>query len=663
MSKKVALLCIFTFAILGFSSCEQNSKDKPTRSNLPRELQSLAIRTAETIAPKDTVTPSEEGGYGFEKLAAELGYETYEFTEDDMPYFGEPEATKGGELISIVSRFPATMRTEGQNSSYVENTDFAAMLYEPLLNFHPVSLHYIPSLATHWKISDDKMHYFFRINPDARFSDGSEVTADDVITTYDLHMDETILQPSDQLVYEKFERPVKEGKYLVSVKCKELNWRNFLYFSQSMTILPSKYLKGLSGTEYLKEYQNKVLPGSGPYTILDKDIKNQLSYAVTRRLDYWDKDNPISKHRYNFDKIKFIVVKDNTSLELEKFKKGEQDFYTVAQARRWIEECDFNAVQKGWVQKRKIFSEKPSGTSGYAFNLREKPFDDLRVRRAFTYLLNREKMNAEMYYNEYFLQNSMYSGSIYENPDNEQVTYNPEKAMELLAEAGYKNRNSDGWLVNDKGDVLRVEIGIPKSIDYMTTPYQQMLKEYGIDLQIKFVDTNALWKMRMERLFTITYISYSGLIFPNPETSLNSKLAEKNDNNNIWGFKNARVDELLPLYDQEFDQDKRVEIIREIDGIVAKERLTAWTNYRPYQRLMFWDKFGYPPFMVTRYVGDYRSIYEYWWYDHARIKQLKEAMAQDKSLPIGEMEVKYWPEYLEKVRQEQMKTREEESNV
>lgn len=639
MMRKLLVLGLITGLIFMVSCGGGGAKHKPL---------SLAINTAESVAPPDTVTPAEAGGYGFDKVAEDLGFTTYKIPSDELKFFGDSLAIKGGVLTTIVSRFPATMRTEGQNANYVENNTLAGLLYEGLVDLHPVTLEFIPRLASHWKISDDKMKFWFRIDPDARWSDGLPVTAQDVVTTWDLHMDETILSPSDQLVYGKFERPVAESKYIVSVVCKQLSWRNFLYFGASMSILPHHILKDLTGSEYLKDYQYKIMPGTGAYTMLESDIKNQLSYAVTRRLDYWGKDKPENKFTGNFDKIKFVVVKDNPSLEFEKFKKGEQDFYTVNMARMWVEDTDFEAVKKGWVQKRKIYSDKPAGTGGFAFNLRKWPFNDRRIRYAFTYLIPREKMNEEMYYNEYLMQNSLYSGSIYANPNNEDVKFNPEKAQKLLAEAGWSKRNQDGWLVNDEGQVFRLEIGIPKSVEYMVTPYQQTLKDYGIDLQIKFVDGNTLWKQLMERDFTIYMQSWGGLVFPNPETSLKSELADETYTNNISGVKNAEIDRLCDKYDVTFSQQKRVEIVRAIDSIYADIHPAAWTTYRPYQRLLYWDKFGYPEYMFSRFTGDYRSIYNLWWIDPEREATLKEAMAQGKSLPQGELDVLYWKELISK---------------
>ena len=598
----------------------------------------------------DNATTAIEGGYGFEKIADDLGYKTYEWNEKkDGTFFGDPKAIKGGTLNYIHSLFPRTMRVIGQNSSQVLNSrTISALCYEGLLSQHPTTLEFIPGLASHWKISDDKMTFEFRINPDARWWDGMPVTSDDVIATWDLRMDETILSPAEQITYGKFERPIAKSKYIVSVKAKSVNWRNFLYFS-TMALHPNHILKDLDGTAFLEEYAFSVIPGTGPYILEDKNIKNQESYTFERRKDYWDINSPFNRYKFNFDKIKVSVVKDNDALQYEKFKKGEQDIYNVQRSRRWVEETDFTATESGWIKKQRVFSEKPAGTSGYYFNMREWPFNDKRVRYAFCYLYDREKMNREMYYNEYGMMNSLYSGSVYENKNNNPFKYNPQEAMRLLKEAGYTSRNSDGWLVHETSNkVLSFEIVIQKTSAYMVTPVQQMLKEYGIDMQIKFIDYNTMIKNVNARNFNVCLLAYSGLVYPNPEGSLRSTLADQNDNNNVWGFKSPRVDELLDEYDVCFDQQRRIEIIREIDGIFSDVHPIAFSIARNYSRMMWWDKFGYPEWMFSRYVGEYWDSLYYWWYDKEKDNTLKEAVEKDNSLPLKPIDMKYWPDYLSK---------------
>ena len=597
-----------------------------------------------SIVPKDTQTSAKDGGYGFEEIYKDLGYETYILPEEDYKYFGSTEAVKGGHLKHIRGRFPATMRVLGQHYNYAENIDIIIPLcYQTLLGTHPVTLDYMPGLATHWKVSEDKMQMWFRINPDARFSDGEEVTAEDVVASWDIRMDETILMPSTQLVYGKLEKPEILGKYIITVKAKTLNWRNLLYFS-GMSILPEHYLKDLDGTAYLEEYNMKMLPGSGPYIIKDEDIINQESFSLTRLDNWWAKDEKTSKNLYNFDRITISVVKDNEALMYEKFKKGESDFYQVTKPSRWIDETDFEAVQNGWIQKRRVHSSAPAGTWGYAFNMRKWPFDDKRVRYAFSYLYDREKLNKEILYNEYTIINSLYSGSVYENPGNEKFNFNPQKAIKLLKEAGYKNRNSNGILVHeDSGRPLSFSIDIRKPSEYRVTPMQQILKQYGIDMQIKFIDATTRWKNLMDRNFTIDFQAWGGLVFPNPETSIKSTLADKKNNNNITGFKNDRVDELLDLYDVEFDQNRRIEIIREIDGIYSDIHPAAWGMSRLVpERLLYWNKFGYPDYMLTKYSGSYSDILIHWWFDDSNSADLTEAIEANSNLPVGDIEHTYW---------------------
>ena len=627
---------ILIFTAFLFFSCGSDTK----------EVKS--ITTQSDTVEKDTQTKPEQGGYGFEQIAEDMGYTTYEWNESvDKTFFGDPKASKGGTLNYIHSLFPRTMRVLGQNSSQVLNSrTILALCYQGLLSQHPTTLEFIPALASHWKISDDKMTFEFRINPDARWWDGRQVTSEDVIATWDLRMDETILSPAEQITYGKFERPVAKSKYLVSVKSKTVNWRNFLYFS-TMALHPHHILKDLDGTAFLEEYAFSVIPGTGPYILKDENIKNQESYTFERRDDFWAAKSPFNRYKYNFDKIKVSVVKDNDALQYEKFKKGEQDIFNVQRSRRWIEETDFEATKNGWVKKQRVFSEKPAGTSGYYFNMRQWPFDDKRVRYAFCYLYDREKMNKEMYYSEYGMMNSLYSGSIYENKNNNPFKHNPSEAVRLLKEAGYTTRNSDGWLVHSETNrVLSFEIVIQKTSAYMVTPVQQMLKEYGIDMQIKFMDYNTMIKNVNARNFNVCLLAYSGLVYPNPEGSLRSTLADQDDNNNVWGFKSPRVDELLDEYDICFDQKRRVDIIREIDGIFSDVHPIAFSIARNYSRMMWWDKFGYPEWMFSRYVGEYWDSLYYWWYDGSKNSNLKDAIETGKSLPLKPIDMKYWPTYL-----------------
>ena len=164
-----------------------------------------------------------------------------------------------------------------------------------------------------------------------------------------------------------------------------------------MSLHPNHILKDIDGTAFIEEYAFSVIPGTGPYKIEESDIKNQESYILERRDDYWAKNTPFNRYKYNFDKIKISVVKENDALFMRNLKKASRMYLMYNVQGAGLKETDFESTQKGWIKKQRIFSEKPAGTWAIIFNMREWPFNDKRIRYAFCYLYDREKMNREMY--------------------------------------------------------------------------------------------------------------------------------------------------------------------------------------------------------------------------------------------------------------------------
>ncbi len=578
---------------------------------------------------------AEMGGTGFTGEGW-LNNESYE-------PIGDPSAKEGGSFTMALLEFPATLRTQGKDS----NTQFMFMVenlvYESLIGVHSLTLEFTPGLATHWKISEDKQTYWFRMNPKARFSDGTPVTTADVIASWKLMVDPGILQPYSNLLWGKFEEPVAESPYILRVHAKELNWKFFLYFG-GLAIMPAKYIS-IPGSQYLADYQFKMPPGSGLYVLDDAAIVKGRSLTLRKRSDYWDRDNPKAKGTGNFDQLKWVVVSDER-LTFEKFKKGELDFYQIGRAQWWIEETEFENIQRGLVQKRKIYNDDPQGVSGIVFNMRKPPFDDKRMRQAFTYLMNREKMISQLFFNEYIPTDSYFPGSVYENPANPKYRFDPDKAVKLLAECGWKNRDANGWLVNDKGEHLDLELTFDQpSVERFMTVVQEDLKKVGINLSLKQTTGATMFKMVNERKFQIHWQQWGGLVFPNPENDIHSTLADPDNTNNLAGVKSPRIDELIAEYNVCFVQARRVEIIREIDSILMDIQPFALAWFAPFHRILYWNKFGHPPYYFAR-TGDWRGIVSLWWIDPDKEKAL-EAALKDPSIKMDTTHFKqtYWPEW------------------
>lgn len=584
-------------------------------------------------AGADPSVPAEQGGAGF----TGEGWETHV----DFDLIGDPRALKGGVYREYQPSFPGTLRIHGPESNTALNSMIQGMVYEALLTLHPSTLEYIPALATHWHISEDKLTYRYRIDPNARWSDGRPVIAQDVVATWRFLMDPGLQDPMGGIVWSKFEEPVAESKYIVRVKSARQNWRNFLYFSASMPIFPAHVLETVGGERYLRDYNFELLPGTGPYEVRAEDVDKGKSVTIRRREGYWAAAHRRNVGQNNFDQIREIVVRDQ-NLAFEMFKRGDLDFYYVNRARYWVEEMNFDKVQRGLIQKRKVFNQNPQGVAGLAFNMRRVPFDDLRIRKALTLLFNRGQMIEKLFYNEYVPQNSYYQGSIYENPNNPENRYDPQAAVSLLAEAGWKERTAQGRLVKD-GRPFNIElIYSSESAEPFLTIYQEELRRAGIGLNLRLVTPETMFSLVMDRKFDMVSMAWTGLVFPNPETSYHSSLADVENTNNITGIKNERIDAICDAYDLTFEIEERVALIRELDGILAGlyPYVLEWTA--PFQRLAYWNKFGHPESYLTR-TGDYRDIVSLWWIDPEKEARLEEALRDDSiELEVGEAESHYW---------------------
>jgi microcin C transport system substrate-binding protein len=581
----------------------------------------------------DASVSAEMGGPGF----TGEGWETLL----DFQAMGSSEAIKGGSMIRYLPDWPATLRQHGKDWNSSLNYFVRDLCYESLLWLHQTTLEYIPALASHWKISEDKSIYTFRINPKARWSNGEEVTAQDVVASWKLRMDPKCLDPSSLATYGKLEEPKALSKYIVQVKCRVPNWRNFLYFASSMRIFPAAEVS-IPGDEYLDKYQNAYTASSGPYIVKSESIKMGTSLELTRREDYWDTDNPAWVGLWNIGTFRFDVVMDS-SLAFEKVKKGEIDYYLVPRAQWWAEDTEqLEAVERGLLVKCKYYTDAPSGTSGVAINTKRPPLDQLDMRRALQALYHRELYIDKLYFNEYLPLTSYFQGGDYQNQNNEAYTYDPFLAVELLEGMGWTEKNKEGTRIKD-GLLLEFDLAYrSKFSESALTIFQEDAKDAGIKINLVFETPATLWKNVRTKQYQLASMAWGALVIPNPETSYGGHLADLVDNNNITSFKNDRVDELCKAYDEEYEVDRRREIVREIDGIIYAKMpyILAW--YSPAQRMLYWNKFSQPPWGAMR-TNDYDALPYTWWVDPAKEARLEECRADPtQTMDPGPRVNRFW---------------------
>jgi microcin C transport system substrate-binding protein len=588
----------------------------------------------------DPNVPADMGGPGF----TGEGWTT----RMEMFQLGNPEAPQGGQLAMPIPDWPPTLRQAGQNWNTYLNYMVGPLMYMSLLSLDPVTLEFVPSLATHWQISEDKQTYRFRINPAARWSDGREVTADDIVATHKLKTDDTLLDPSGVVTYGKLHPPKAVSKYIVEVKVKEESWRNFLYFS-GMSVFPAHEIGTLRGKDYLDKYQFAYTAVTGPYEVNPDDIDMGNALTVTRRKDWWGEQNPVWDGWYNIEKLKFVVVKD-PQLSFEKMKKGELDYMIVPKAQWWAEDIPaLETVRRGLLVPRKFYTEAPIGTSGLALNMQRLPLDDIKVRKALQHLYDRETMIEKLFFNEYEPLTSYFQGEIYSNPNNQLIPYDELAAVKLLEEAGWTQLNDKGIRVKDGKELVFTVSYQTQLSERSLTLFQESCARAGIRIDLQLLSPATAWKNFQDKEYQIHDAAWGGLIFPNPESSWHSRLAAEKANNNTTAFANPKVDAVLAQYDREYDVNKRIELIRQIDAILYEEAPYVLGWYNPAQRVLFWNKYGMPEWGSQRHAESDQDLFYLWWVDPNLEKQL-EAARTDPNLKMdgGRKEVRFWKEWAKK---------------
>ena len=324
-----------------------------------------------------------------------------------------PYAQPGGTLVYAGNNPPKSF------NGYLDNNTFTSMifglLYPSMLNIDPRTGDYGPGLADWWEISEDKLLYTFHIDERAVWSDGSPVTAHDVKATFDAVTSPKSLSGQYKVLFADVKSPRVIDDKTIVFPCARVHWRNFGNIGGSLAIMPKKLLdrarekcvaEGRDPDMGFNELNFDLPIVGGPYRILDH--KEGLNMTLQRRPDWWCFKTPMGQGVYNFDKIRIRFFMDQNNA-FEAFKKGEVDVYAVYSARVWNAECVGERFEKNWVVKQNVHNHEPVGFQGLAINMRRKPYDDVRVRKALAHLFDRRRMvrslmtttNAQEFQKEY----------------------------------------------------------------------------------------------------------------------------------------------------------------------------------------------------------------------------------------------------------------------
>ena len=547
------------------------------------------------------------------------------------------EAYVGGTISTFAGQYPQSFNYYLANNSFC--AELFSLLYESLLDMNPLTMAYTPAVSARWTISDDKKTFTFHLDPRATWSDGKPVTAHDVRWTYDAIMNPQNTTGPHKVALGRFAPPTVIDERTIAFTAKEVHWQN-LGAAGGFHILPKHAFAGRDFNTVNFEFP--VV--SGPYQIAE--VKEGTALELSRRETWWQRTFKRQQIKGNFTAIRyrFFAERENA---FEAFKKGLIDIYPVHTSRLWVKETRDTKFLNNWIVKQKVENYRPVGFQGFAMNMRRPPFNDLRVRKAMAHLLNRERMNRTLMYNQYFLHRSYYE-DIYdpETPcTNPSYGYDPAKAEALLKEAGWRANPDTGILEKDGTPFAFTFLTRDPSSDKFLQIYNEDLQNAGIQLQIDRKDWASWAKSMDEFKFDMTWAAWGAGLFKNPESMWHSSEATRTSGNNITGFQDPRVDALIEKQKTIFDVNTRHAICREADAIIANQCPYALLWNINYTRLLFWNRIGTPPTVLSKY-GDASAADWYWWYDEDSAADLEDAMDTDSPLPPHPAVINFDKEFI-----------------
>lgn len=545
-----------------------------------------------------------------------------------------PDAPKGGTIrLSAIGGF------DSLNPFIVKGNAAggAAFIYETLMTSSADEAFSVyGQLAKTVRTPKDRSWVEFTLRDEARWHDGKEISADDVIFSY-----ETLVSkgaPFYRFYYGSVERAVKIDPKTVRFDFKPGKNRELPLILGQLTVLPKHYWE-------TREFDSTTLEpplGSGPYKI--KKVEANRSIVLERVPDYWGKDIPVNKGVNNFETLEFEYYRD-AQVAIEAFTGGRFDFRRENSSKAWATSYKVPAIDKGHIKLERFDHNRPTGMQGFAYNVRRDLFKDPVVREALAYAFDFTWSNKNLFYGQYKRSRSYFDNSElaatgvpsdaelalleplrraipaeiftkeYNPPESDgsgNIRSNLRKASKLLRDAGWVIK--DGVRINEKTGVkLEFEILLSSPIfERIVLPFSKNLEKLGVKTRARTVES-AQYRRRLDTFdYDVVVGNWGQSMSPGNEQRdfWGSASVDQQGSRNIVGINDPAVDTLIEKLIAAPDRKALVTAAHALDRVLQWNHFVIPHFHAGYDRIAYWDKFGKPgvtPASGTQFLS--------WWVD------------------------------------------------
>ena len=565
-----------------------------------------------------------------------------------------PDAPKGGELsLSAVGTFdsmnPYTRKGRGGAMSA---DHFESLLVESY--DEPGS--YYGLLAESLEYPETQDWVIFNLRPEARFSDGSPLTAEDVVFSHNLLLEQG-LKSYAEAVKKRIPKAEVLGPHRVKFYFSPDFPRRAMITQVGGTSVFSKaWFEADPENRRLDEPRLDPGIGSGPYVLESLDVNQRITYK--RNPDYWGKDVNVNVGRHNYDRIRIEYFGDAVAA-MEGFKAGVYTMRPENNSKSWATAYEFDAVADGHVVRGEFADGNVPAASGFVMNLLRPKFQDPRVREAMQLAYNFDWTNESLQYGLFRQRHSFWQDSALEakgvpqgaelevltglgdmidpallnsepvmahssKADRPGDRRNLRRAMKLLDDAGW-SVGDDGLRRNADGELLKVEFLLDSPpIERIVQPYVANLRQMGVEAIASRVDYAQYTSRRREKDFDMITFAYPKYL--EPSTGLYQQFGSEAHEYSVFnpaGLADPAVDKLIAAIVEATDQETLQSNVRALDRVLRAKRFMVPTWYRDVSWVAYWDFYEHPENLPPFDLG----LQDIWWVNADKEAALKSSGA------------------------------------
>jgi microcin C transport system substrate-binding protein len=482
----------------------------------------------------------------------------------------------------------------------------------------------IPGLAKAWAESPDGRTVYFKLDPEARYSDGVPLRARDFLVAVYLRVSDHIVNPyAKQFYRENIAQIAIYDDTTVSVSLPETKAYAAALAGAITPSAPHFYSE--YGADYNERYQWRFPPTTGAYEIRPDDVIKGVSITQTRVKDWWARDRKYYKHRFNPDKIVHTVVRDE-SKAFELFRAGELDTFYLTRPELWYEKSEIEPVHKGYIERVTFYNRYPKIPRGLYLNVAKPPLDKLDVRIGIQHAMNWQKVIDVMFRGDCQRLNAFNEGYVtFSDPSIRSRPYSIELARAAFRKAGYTVEGKDGILSKPDGTRLSVSVSYPVMpvYDRMFAILCEEAKTCGFELRLDGLEATVSYKKVMQKQHEMTLSSW--MISPpipdfhqflHSSNAVDDKGGLKPQTNNIFSWRRADTDELSERVRTARNAEELRDAAWKLQRIMHDEAIFVPAYAVDYMRLGSWRWVKWPDCPETRFsppvVFDPHEVFVFW---------------------------------------------------